>query len=116
MEHEEIIEFCKVLDHICDTKFKNCFEIDSHDLIRELNIEKVKVQRKLNKSYNKVKNWSKLIGIISAGLSLGAIFNNPTITAVGGMGIFASQTMEQINDYFHKKYNWVNFVNQRVKY
>lgn len=113
-EHEEIIEFCRVLDSICDTKFKNNLEINARDLIRELNIEKVKVQRKLNKSYSNVRNWSKLIGVVSAGLSLGAIFNHPTIAAVGGIGIFASQTIEQVNDYFHKKYNWVNFVNQRI--
>ncbi|WP_290378309.1 hypothetical protein [Muribaculum intestinale] len=99
---------------ICDTKFKNNLEINARDLIRELNIEKVKVQRKLNKSYSNVRNWSKLIGVVSAGLSLGAIFNHPTIAAVGGIGIFASQTIEQVNDYFHKKYNWVNFVNQRI--
>lgn len=113
-EHEEIIEFCRVLDSICDTKFKNDLEIDTRELIRELNIEKVKVQRKLNKSYNRVKNWSKFIGIVSAGLSLGALFNCPTMTAISGVGVFASQTIEQVNDYFQKKYNWVNFVNQHL--
>lgn len=113
-EHDEIKEFCKILDSICDKRFKDAYEIVPLDLLRELNIEKVKVQRKLNRVYKKVNQWSKIVGTISAGLSLGAFFNYPEITAIGGVGIFASQTTEKINNYFLDKYNWVNFVNKHA--
>ena len=111
-EHEEILEFCQILDRICEKKFKDAYEIDSQDLLRELNIEKVKVQHKLNRVYKRVDNWSKIITTISAGLSLGTLFGYPELTAVGGAGIFASQTIDKINHYFKGKYNWVNFVNK----
>lgn len=113
-ENEEMLELRNVLDYICDTKFKYATEINPRDLIRELNIEKVKVQQKLNKSYSRVKRWSRVIGIISAGLSLGALFGKNTLAAVGGVGVFASETIEQLNEYFKKKYNWVSFVNQQT--
>lgn len=111
-EHDEIIEFCQILDKICDEKFKETYEISPQDLIKELNIEKVKTQQKLKKIYSKVGKWSKIITTISAGLSLGTIFGYPELTAVGGIGVFASQTADKINDYYKGKYNWVNFVNK----
>ena len=36
-QHDEIQEFCAVLNHICNTKFINRFEVDSAELLRELN-------------------------------------------------------------------------------
>lgn len=113
-ENEEILEFRNVLDSLCDTKFKNATEINPCDLIRELNIEKVKVQQKINKSHGQVKRWSRIIGIISAGLSLGALFGKDTLAAIGGVGVFASETIEQLNEYIQKKYNWISFVNQQT--
>lgn len=111
-ERDEIIEFCQVLDKICDEKFKNAYEISPQDLIRELNIEKVKTQQRLNNFYTKVGKWSKIITTISAGLSLGTIFGHPELSAVGGVGVFASQTVDKVNDYYKGKYSWVNFVNK----
>lgn len=110
-QHDEIQEFCAVLNHICNTKFINRFEVDSAELLRELNIEKVKVQAKLNKTYKKVDNWVKVVGTISAALSLGAIFNYPELTPIGAVGLFSSNVGEKINEYFKNKYRWVNFVN-----
>ena len=74
-------------------------------------IEKVKVQAKLNKTYKKVDNWVKVVGTISAALSLGAIFNYPELTPIGAVGLFSSNVGEKINEYFKNKYRWVNFVN-----
>ena len=73
--------------------------------------EKVKVQAKLNKTYKKVDNWVKVVGTISAALSLGAIFNYPELTPIGAVGLFSSNVGEKINEYFKNKYRWVNFVN-----
>ena len=98
-------------NHICNTKFINRFEVDSAELLRELNIEKVKVQAKLNKTYKKVDNWVKVVGTISAALSLGSIFNYPELTPIGAVGLFSSNVGEKINEYFKNKYRWVNFVN-----
>lgn len=111
-DYDEIMDFCQLLNRICDKKFKDAYEIAPQDLIRELNIEKVKVQHKLNTIYKRVGNWSKIITTISAGLSLGTLFGYPELTSVGGVGVFASQAIDSINDYFKGKYNWVNFVNK----
>lgn len=111
-EHDEILEFCQILDKICDEKFKEAYEISPQDLIKELNIEKVKIQQRIKNVYAKVGKWSKIITTISAGLSLGTIFGHPELTAIGGVGVFASQTVDKINDYYKSKYNWVNFVNK----
>lgn len=110
-QHDEIQEFCAVLNHICDTKFMARYEVDSIELLRELNIEKVRVQAKLNKTYKKVDNWVKVIGTISAALSLGAMFNYPHLSTIGAVGLFSSNVGDTINNYFKNKYRWVNFVN-----
>lgn len=110
-QHDEIQEFCGVLNRICDKKFADRYEVDSKDLLRELNIEKVKVQAKLNKTYKKVGNWVKIVGTISAALSLGAIFKHPELSPVGAVGLFVSNVGEEVNKYIHEKYRWVNFVN-----
>ena len=111
-EYEEVKDFCKILDTICDKKFNDASEIDAKDLIRELNIEKVKVQRKLNKVYKNIKDWSKIIATVSAALSLGVLFDHPVLTTVGGVGVFASETTDKLADLFHRKHKWVNFVNK----
>lgn len=110
-QHDEIQEFCTVLNRICNTRFINQYEVDSAELLRELNIEKVKIQARLNKTYKKVDNWVKVVGTISAALSLGAIFNCPELSPIGAVGLFSSNVGEKINDYFKNKYRWVNFVN-----
>lgn len=110
-QHDEIQEFCTVLNSICDTKFITRYEVDSKDLLRELNIEKVRVQNKLNKTYKKVDNWVKVVGTISAALSLSAIFNYPELSPIGAIGLFSSNVGEKINNYFKNKHRWVNFIN-----
>lgn len=109
-QHDEIQEFCNVLNRICDKKFKDRFEIDSEDLLHELNLERVRVQAKLNKTYKKVEKWTKVVGTLSAALSLGAIFGYPEITPIGAIGLFASNTGETLNQYLKEKYRWVNFI------
>lgn len=113
-EHDEIIEFCQILDSICEESFKDDYEVDTNDLVRELNVRRVKVQHKLNQVYKKVNTWSKVIGTVSAALSLGFFFDNPEITAIGGLGMFAAEITDKVNNFFHEKYKWVNFINQRV--
>lgn len=102
--------FCNVLNRICDKKFKDRFEIDSEDLLHELNLERVRVQAKLNKTYKRVEKWTKVVGTLSAALSLGAIFGYPEITPIGAIGLFASNTGETLNQYLKEKYRWVNFI------
>lgn len=113
-EHEEIKEFCQVLDDICDEKFKDSYEIEPEGLLRELQIKKVKVQSKINNVYKKVDNWSKIITTMSSALSLGCFFGHPELTAIGGVGMFASNATDKICDYYQNKYKWVNFINSHV--
>lgn len=110
-QHDEIQEFCGVLNQLCDKKFAERYEVDSKDLLRELNIEKIRVQAKLNKTYKKVDNWVKIVGTISAALSLGAIFKYPELTPFGAIGFFAANVGDKVSNYFKEKYRWVNFVN-----
>lgn len=111
-EKDEVKEFCLFLDHICDEKFKDAFEISPDDLVRELNIEKVKIQQKLQNVYKKIGRWSKIVTTISAALSLGYLFKHPELTAIGGISGIASQAASRISDYYQQKYKWVNFVNK----
>lgn len=111
-EKDEVKEFCLFLDHICDEKFKDAFEISPDDLVRELNIEKVKIQQKLQNVYKKIGRWSKIVTTISAALSLGYLFKHPELTAIGGISGIASQAAGKISDYYQQKYKWVNFVNK----
>lgn len=110
-QHDEIQEFCRVLNHICDTNFAKRYEVDSKELLHELNLEKVKVQAKLNKTYKKIDNWVKVVGTISAAISLGAFFGHPEFTSFGAAGLFASNVGDKVNNYFKEKYRWVNFIN-----
>lgn len=113
-EHDEIKEFCQVLDDICDEKFKDSYEVEPEGLLRELQVKKVKVQGKINKVYKKVDNWSKIVTTISSALSLGCFFGHPKLTAIGGVGMFASNAAEKISDYYQNKYKWVNFINSHA--
>lgn len=111
---DEIKQFCDILDKICDVKFKDRYEVDANDLLRELNIEKIKAQKKLNRTYKQVKKWSKIIGTISAGFSLGAFFNHPELVPIGGIGMFASSVANVLEANQRDKYKWVNFMTQNI--
>lgn len=111
-EKDEVREFCLFLDKLCNERFKDAYEIAPDDLIRELNIEKVRIQQKLNKVYKKMGRWSKIVTTISAALSLGCFFDYPKLTAIGGIGGVTSQIASKISDYYQQKYKWVNFVNR----
>ena len=56
-------------------------------------------------------NWVKVVGTISAALSLSAIFNYPELSPIGAIGLFSSNVGEKINNYFKNKHRWVNFIN-----
>jgi len=112
-ERDEIIELGNVVERICDEKFKRAYEIAPLDVVRELNIEAVKIQHKLNKVYKNVNKCSKLIVTISSCISLGLLFKNPQVATIfGGVAAVTSHFSEQINKYYQEKYQWVNFINQ----
>ena len=75
-----------------------------HDVVRELNMEALKVQYKLNKVYKNVKRC-KLIATMSSGISLGLLFKNPQVALVfGGVATAISIFSEYVNSYSMGKF------------
>lgn len=111
-EHEEVSQLCELMDRICSEKFKTEFDISPRDLLHEINVEKVRVQRKLNKAYRSFEKWKTIIMTISASMTLGTFFSHPTIAAIGASGVLATNVIGAINNYNEKKYKWVNLFNK----
>lgn len=111
-ERDEIKQLCLLMDRICSERFREEYEIDPQDLLHEINVEKVKVQRKLNITYKKIERWKNIVMTISAGLSLGGFFGNATISAIGGMGLLAADVVGSNISQFEKKHRWVNLFNK----
>lgn len=111
-ERDEIKQLCELMDRICTERFKEDYEIAPKDLLHEINIEKVKVQRKLNTTYKNVERWKNVVMTISAGLSLGGFFGNGTLSAIGGMGLLAAEVVEANISQLEKKHRWVNLFNK----
>lgn len=111
-EHEEISQLCELMDRICSEKFKTEFDVSPCDLLHEINIEKVKVQRKLNKTYRSIEKWNTIVMTISASMTLGAFFSHPTLAAIGASGVLTANVIGTIKNYNEKKYKWVNLFNK----
>ena len=111
-ERDEIKQLCLIMDRICSERFKDEYEIDPKDLLHEINVEKVKVQRKLNTTYKNIERWKNIVMTISAGLSMGGFFGNGTLSAVGGMGLLATNVISSNISQIEKKHRWVNLFNK----
>ena len=111
-ERDEIKQLCHLMDRICSERFKEEYEIDPKDLLHEINVEKVKVQRKLNTTYKNIEQWKNIVMTISAGLSLGGFFGNRILSAVGGIGLLAADVVGSNISQSEKKHRWVNLFNK----
>lgn len=111
-ERDEIKQLCTLMDRICTERFKEEYEIDPKDLLHEINVEKVKVQRKLNTTYKNIEKWKNIVMTISAGLSLGGFFGYGTLSAVGGIGLLAADVVGANISQSEKKHRWVNLFNK----
>lgn len=111
-ERDEIKQLCLLMDRICSERFKEEYDIDPKDLLHEINVEKVKVQRKLNTTYKNIERWRNVVMTISAGLSLGGFFGKGFMSAVGGIGLLAADVVGSYISQFEKKHRWVNLFNE----
>lgn len=111
-ERDEIKQLCQLMDRICTERFKDDYDIAPKDLLHEINVEKVKVQRKMNTTYKNIERWKNVVMTISAGLSLGGFFGNGILSAVGGMGLLAAEVVEANISQIEKKHRWVNLFNK----
>lgn len=111
-ERDEIKQLCQLMDRICSARFKDEYEIDSKELLHEINVEKVKVQRKLNTTYKNIERWRNIVMTISAGLSLGGFFGNGILSAIGGIGLLAADVVGSNISQVEKKHRWVNLINK----
>lgn len=111
-EQDEIKQLCGLMDRICTERFREEYDIAPKDLLHEINVEKVKIQRKLNTTYKNVERWKNVVMTISAGLSLGGFFGNGIMSAVGGMGLLAAEVVEVNITQVEKKHRWVNLFNK----
>ncbi len=112
-ERDEIKQLCQLMDRICTERFKDDYDIAPKDLLHEINVEKVKVQRKLNSTYKNVERWKNVVMTISAGLSMGGFFGNGILSAVGGIGLLAAEVVEANISQIEKKHRWVNMFNKK---
>lgn len=111
-ERDEIKQLCQLMERICSDRFKEDYEISSKDLLHEINVEKVKVQRKLNTTYKNIERWKNVVMTISAGFSLAGFFGNGTLSAIGGIGLMAAEVVESNISQIEKKHRWVNLFNK----
>ena len=111
-ERDEIKQLCGLMDRICSERFKEDYEIAPKDLLHEINVEKVKAQRKLNTTFKNIERWKNVVMTISAGLSLGGFFGEGLLSAVGGMGLLAAEVVEANVSHVEKKHRWVNLFNK----
>lgn len=109
-ERDEIQQLCEMLNKICDEKFKEQYEINSADLLRELNIEKIKIQRKLRTTNNNIKKWSRLLTTISTGFALGTVFE-PLLAPIAAGTSFVAASSEYMRTRSIEKYSWINLWN-----
>ena len=100
------------MERICSERFKEDYEISSKDLLHEINVEKVKVQRKLNTTYKNIERWKNVVMTISAGMSLAGFFGNGILSAIGGIGLMAADVVESNISQIEKKHRWVNLFNK----
>ena len=110
-EREEINQLCTLMDRICSEKFLNDYEIAPSELMHEINVERVKVQRKINKIYRTFERWKNVVMTVSAGMTLGGFFSYPTLAAVGASGVLATNVADKILTEQEKKSKWVNLFN-----
>ena len=110
-EYDEIQQLNIVLNRICDDKFKNDLEISAKDVLRELSIEKLKIQKKINRVFPQISRWTNFTTSVSAALSLSAFFDKPVLAGVGGAGMILSQGVKSLLYVYDSKYKWVNFIN-----
>ena len=114
---EEIIQLQEVLDGICQKYFNDLtVDIAPKELLRQLNIEKQKVQEKVLAKYQKVERWSSLAStIVSVGTAGAALLGHPVLSAALAVSI---PVIDGINKRAHSDnegYKWVNFVNSRIQ-
>lgn len=111
-EHEEINQLCELMDRICSEKFMYNEDIPVDELLHEINIERIKVQRKLNHTYKKFERWRNIVLTFSAGMTLGNFFSYPKIAAVGSAGVLATTIADKLFTTTQKKYKWINLFNK----
>lgn len=111
-ERDEIKQLCELMDRICSERFREEYEIAPKDLLHEINVEKVKAQRKLNTTFKNIERWKNVVMTISAGLSLGGFFGEGVLSAIGGMGLLTAEVVEANISQVEKKHRWVNLFNK----
>jgi len=111
-ERDEIKQLCELMDKICSERFKEDYEIDPKDLLHEINVEKVKVQRKLNTTYKNIERWKNVVMTISTGLSMAGFFGNGVMSSIGGIGLLSAELVEANISHVEKKHRWVNLFNK----
>lgn len=107
---DEIRQLCEIMDKITEEKFKSGLDIDGESLLHDVRIEALAVQKNIYKVFKRVDHWSKVVGVISGALSLGAFYRHPELVPFGGLGLFASNAADNIEKIYKDKYKWVNFV------
>lgn len=111
-ERDEIKQLCQIMDRICSERFKDDYEIAPKDLLHEINVEEVKVQRKLNTRYKNIERWKNVVMTISAAFSISGFFGEGLLSAVGGIGMLTAEVVGTNISQAEKKHRWVNLFNK----
>ncbi|KAA6311872.1 hypothetical protein EZS27_037087, partial [termite gut metagenome] len=114
--YDEIISLTKILDKICDSKFKESLEIDTPSVMRELNIEKTKAQKMINKTFPKIQRWSNMVTTLSVPFTImsGVYSKSPFITGLGVGSVALNRGVNALLDILKSKYQWINFLNKSI--
>lgn len=112
-EKEEVKQLCQILDRISSRQINSMSAMDVNELLRELNCEKIRAQKKLAKVFPKVEKWTSLIASISVPLAFGSLWDKDMLTILGAAGLGLSQTIDKIALAVKNNYRWVGLLNKQ---
>lgn len=111
-EKEEVRQLCHILDRISSNQINSMSTMDVNELLRELNYEKIRAEKKLAKIFPKVEKWTSLITAVSVPLAFGSLWDKDMLTILGTAGFGLSQAIDKISSRLKDNYRWVGFLNK----
>lgn len=113
-DYDEINQIKKVLTKLNKKIGSN--KVDYKDLKYEFLEYKREINKQMLTTYSKIENWSEYVIYASSSLSgLGAIFNSPSISAMGVSILAASSVTKAGLRYINNKNKWINFDHKNDK-
>lgn len=112
-DYDEIHEMTNVLDSIYKKKLDIGTEQLPQEILREFELKKRDINKKIKNVFPKVKRWSNLTTFISIPVALaGVITGHPELIIPSASTVALGKGTEEMIKYLESKFKWVNFINK----